>query len=446
MSTGQRGLGGNGGAAAGGASGGAYAGTTGAGASGVARDGAADAAGDAAGLGGTRDGAAGSAGGSSGAGGVRTRPTGSGGIDAAAGGAGSLGAWDGGVPSTEPVAEPVDDRPPRPAWSAPFTEPLGTPGWRDSTDPICDANQGFFGAGAFDVWADDRGVFALVGEGCAPDFGFPCGKDGASIKLNSGTGWQLVHQFAAGSTQSPRLWPSVPNGALLVSGPLVGYGAGTAFVDNGKVFAFQPTSNGYGAYGGFAVSSDRAYVIDFTRLLEYSGSTWSSVGSVAGWDLLAVWADPQVAIVVGSNQTIATRTGTGELTPMSGVPAGCYQAVWAFGPNDLWFGNNANQLMHYDGKKWKAYATGSRSIDGIESLWGASGVVYFTTRMEFGRWNGTEVELLLRAKDDGASLFGSVWGRSPNEVFIAIRDPQYRDTACGAAFILWFDGAQFHQF
>jgi hypothetical protein len=231
-----------------------------------------------------------------------------------------------------------------------------------------------------------------------------------------------------------------------VTGPLDGYGPGAAFFDKG-IFAFQPTTNLYGSYGGFAVGPDlTAYVIDEARLLKYSGGSWATVGDLGDQlGLEAVWAGPDGAIVAGYNQTVATQTGTAPLTLMSGVPVGEYRAVWAFGPNDLWLGNSANQLLHYDGKKWTIHATGAKSANGIRRLWGVSGVVYFTTGLEFGRWNGSQVEILLQAAGD-IDLFGTIWGRSANEVFIAVRDWTYRDYACGTAFILWFDGTQFHQF
>jgi hypothetical protein len=250
-------------------------------------------------------------------------------------------------------------------------------------------------------------------------------------------------------TQSPRLWPSVPNGPLLVTGSFDADRTGVAFIDNG-IFAIRGL--GYGSYGGFAVGPDLTYVLDETRLLRYSGGAWSIVGDLGdALPLLAVWAGPESAIVTGFNQTIATLEGTGPLTTLSGVPAGDYQAVWAFAPNDIWFGNNANQLLHYDGSKWQAHATGSRSMSGILNLWGASGTVYFTTRTEFGRWNGSQVEILLQTDEIllqayDVSDFGTIWGRSEREVFIAVRDSKYRDNACGSVFMLWFDGAQFHQF
>jgi hypothetical protein len=376
-----------------------------------------------------------------------------------AGAAGSGGTAAGGTAGTTAGSEPVDDRPPRPEWKPPFTTPLGSPGWKQSTQPICDANQGRFDTGAFDVWADARGVFALVGEGCGPGHGVQCDKDGASIKFNSGSGWQLRYQFPPGSALSPRMWPSVDNGPLLVTGQIDGYGAGAAFIDDGTAYGTDYRIAGFhavgtGAYGGFAFGPDpAAYVLDGARLLRYSSGAWSTVADL-GYGVLplrAVWAGPDGAIVSGQNQTVATQEGAGPLTLLSGVPAGTYQAIWAFGPDDVWFGNSANQLLHYDGNKWQAHATGSKSTGGISYLWGASGTLYFSTDRDFGRWDGSRIEILLQAQDDEAiwghwvGPFG-IWGRSVDEVFVAIRDPRYQDTACGSVFMLWFDGAQFHQF
>jgi hypothetical protein len=108
-------------------------------------------------------------------GGTRRPPTGTGGAHTDAAGTGGVASpWDGGRPvDATPVPEPVDNRPPRPAWTPPFTTPVGTPGWQQSTEPLCDANQGAWSLGAFDVWADHRGVFALVGSGCQPGLGVP---------------------------------------------------------------------------------------------------------------------------------------------------------------------------------------------------------------------------------------------------------------------------------
>jgi hypothetical protein len=427
----------------------------------TARGGSGGAASVGGGSGGITDG---SLGGTAGAAPLADGGTGSGGLAPAGGAAGSRRGTNpsggtgsgglanpgsvapGGQPGSSLLPEPVDNRPARPAWTPPFDTPLGTPGWQQSTQPICDANQGSWARSGFDIWADDRGVFALVGDGCAPDLGVPCGgAEGASIKLNPGSGWQLVYQFPPGSfsVSSPRLWPSVANGPLLVTGDFAGYGSGAAFVDNG-IFAFQILARSYGA---FAVGPDLAYVLDddgvVRRLLGYSRGVWSTVGDVGG---LAVWANHDFAITAGYDQTIAMLTGSAPMTVLSGVPAGEYQSVWAFAPDDVWFGNRAGQLVHYDGSHWQAHPSGSRNMGspGIQNLWGTPGTLYFTTSTELGRWDGARAEILLSTRSD--TNIGGIWGRSANEVFIALKDWRYRDNACGSVFALWFDGTQFHQF
>jgi len=383
-----------------------------------------------------------------GAGGVST-----GGATSALGGSASGGNGAGG---TGAVQEPVDTRPARPAWVPPFTAKLGTPGWQQSTQPICETNQGW--GPRFEVWADTRGVYALLAVGCNEPAGIPCGKDGASLKFNSGSGWQLVHQFAPPPTATPGyiedvmdLWSGFPGGPLLMSGTLADQ-AGIYFVD-GSNLAFQTamrTTN-----GAFVAGSDLAYVIDGTdgtRLLKYSAGTWSTFGEATS-SLRAVWADSQSVVVVGDNQTILMRSGDGPLTALPNVPAGNYYSVWAFGASDIWTGNSIGQLVHYDGKGWKVIFTGSLLAPGatIGKLWGADGIVYFITGWEMGRWNGSSVDVLLEppAGTDFTAYpgyFTGLWGRSAQEVFVAMWDRRYLDYACGENFLLWFDGSQFHQF
>lgn len=382
-----------------------------------------------------------------GVGGVST-----GGATSAAGGSGAGG--------TDAAQEPVDTRPARPAWTPPFTARLGTPGWQQSTQPICEANQGM--TLTFDVWADARGVFALFNAGDAI-VDVPSGKEGASLKLNAGSGWQLVHQFAPPSTASPgsnltdiSLWAGFPSGPLLILGTLVNqvlgtvaYQTGIYFVDGSNLTFQTPVT---WTRGVFVVGTDRAFASDLGSLLKYSAGTWSTVGETTCC-LGAVWADSQSVVVVGENQTILMQSGSGPLTALPNVPAGDYASVWAFGASDIWAGNTVGQLAHYDGKAWKIIPTGSRDIggSGVSKLWGADGILYFMTATEMGRWNGSSVDMLLEPPA-GTDLsvypgnFTGMWGRSAQEVFVAMGDRRYLDYACGGSFMLWFDGSQFHQF
>lgn len=350
----------------------------------------------------------------------------------------------GGVGAASAV-EPADTRPARPAWTPPFTAAVGTSGWEQSTEPICEANQGL--EGAFNVWADGRGVYAMVSAGCNVFAGAGCGKDGASIKVNTGAGWSLLYQFAPGTVDYPTLLGGFPEGPLLVGGTIDGK-QGIAFVEKGSLNFQIPVSEPSGA---FVASKDLAYVIDGSTLMRYSAGNWSKVGQSTS-RLLAVWADPQTVIAVGEDQTILMKTGSGALAPIPGVPAGVYGSVWAFGPSDIWAGNTAGQLVHYDGSKWQTVPTGSRDISGsgIVQIWGASGSIYFITYAEMGKVNGTAVQMLLSppADTDMSSYpgqFRSIWGRSSNEVFVALRDSTYKKYACGSVYLLWYDGSEFHQ-
>jgi hypothetical protein len=153
-------------------------------------------------------------------------------------------------------------------------------------------------------------------------------------------------------------------------------------------------------------------------------------------------------VVVGDDQTILIQSGNGPLTALPNVPAGNYYSVWASGASDIWTGNDIGQLLHYDGKAWKVIRTGSTLLATIGKLWGADGIVYFITEFEMGRWNGSSVDMLLEqpAGPIYPTLFTGIWGRSAQEVFVAISDRLYLDYACGGNFMLWFDGSQFHQF
>ena len=77
----------------------------------------------------------------------------------------------------------------------------------------------------------------------------------------------------------------------------------------------------------------------------------------------------------------------------------------------------------------------------ITALWGNAGQLFFSMYDRFGRVTPQlELETLI-----GAQVLG-FWGTSPSEVFLAVGDSVYDNTACGAAFLLYFDGSSFHRF
>jgi hypothetical protein len=164
------------------------------------------------------------------------------------------------------------------------------------------------------------------------------------------------------------------------------------------------------------------------------------VGDV-GAVLLAVWAGPDLAIAAGFSQTIVTLAGAAPMTALSGVPAGEYHAVWAFASDDVWFGNNAAQLVHYDGSQWQAHFTGSKEIISIGKLklWGQGGSLFVTAGNTFGRWDGSSLQLLDVL--DGKAYFAGLWGNSLSEVFVAVHDSPNTPDRCGTVRVRWFNGS-----
>lgn len=359
-----------------------------------------------------------------------------------------VGQYGGSTPPSVVVSgsEPVDERSGAPAWSPPFVQSLGTPGWRESTERLCNLNQGR--ETVSDVWVDGRGVFALVASACSENAGIPCGKEGATLKLNSGSGWKLYYQYTNGSFWTTRLWGGFPSGPLVTSWD---YFYDLALIDD-KGIAQLTGANAH-LNTVFVAGDQLFYAVDAFGLSRYSSGTWTSLATPNNY-ARAIWADSQTVIAAGGSQTVLMGHGTDSLTQLSGVPAGAYSAVWAFSPSDIWFGNSAAQLVHYDGQKWEIHPTGSRDVNGtggIAHLWGAEGVLYFTTNVEFGRWNGTSVEMLLTPPTDAdltsyPAQFGRFWGTSAKNVFVPLRDSRYEQYACGGIFVLWYDGSTFHSF
>jgi hypothetical protein len=302
----------------------------------------------------------------------------------------------------------------------------------------------------FDVWADQRGVFVLVSSSCAAP-GSNDAKTSASVKFNPGTGWQLWYQFDLGDSNTPHLWGGLPDGPLLVTGDLYRR-RGIAWIDKGALTFVRDIEEPNGAVtaGAIAGGQNLAYVIDGPDLLVSSADSWSQAATVDA-TLHAVWTDGTTVIVVGSDQTVLMGPRDGTLSALPGVPAGDYRAVWAFARDDIWLGNTIGQLVHYDGSKWQSYPSGTedRLNQSIIQLWGAEGTLYFTTRHEFGRWKATGAEMLLQPAlgfISPTTTFGRFWGRSATEVFLPLRDATQRDYACGSAYVLWYDGTEFHAF
>lgn len=345
-------------------------------------------------------------------------------------------------------AAPKDARPPAPQWQPPFA--LGTPGWKESATPLCQSRQG--SVRAVDVWADSRGVFSLVGQACrlvGNDLPW-CPPEnavlaGATLQFNDGTGWRpwldTSASFLGGLT-------GFPSGPLLLTGFS---DCGLAFIDGPASGAcLIPRDDFANPVRAFAVDSDHAYAVLGPTVFEFHQDRFDEIAQLPE-DTGALWADSELVVLAGGNQAVYTKhAGETSFTPLPNVPAGNYTAVWGFSANDLWFSNTAGQLVHYDGSKFQVLELGIEELNdwGASALWGSGDTLYWLSTTTFGRVRGGKSESLLTLPpfpEVNMTLSG-LWGRSETEVFLTGSDFALDSFACGAQFLLWFDGAEFHRF
>jgi hypothetical protein len=64
-----------------------------------------------------------------------------------------------------------------------------------------------------------------------------------------------------------------------------------------------------------------------------------------------------------------------------------------------------------------------------------------------GHWPGEDVELPEGGHDcEGRIGINAIWGNSPDEMFMAIHDPNHTTSDCAPEMLLWWDGHEFHWF
>jgi hypothetical protein len=358
----------------------------------------------------------------------------------------SAGGNGGSSPSggSEPAGGASDQRPPRPEWNPPI--PLGTVGWQDSKDPFCPPQQGQ--QTAFRVWADAAAVHAVFGASCDSLSESGCtGQQGLSLWKNDGSGWQIETELSEEYTAA---LGGLPGSSTLI-GTLVDGKPGIYAVEDGKL-TLSHALDSLSDLQIFGVGPKHAYARSGSEVLEYRDGSWQTLSTLPE-QILSISGGEKFVVAAGLNQSIYLKQGSAEFEALPNVPAGDYTASWAFAANDIWAGNGAGQLVHYDGSSWQVVETGShdKTGSGIVALWGDDDTLYFMTFTEFGRATATGAELLFSRSQNAKPTdpyFSpqSLWGKSKDEVFLTISDEEFEQYACGAAFVVWFDGAKFHQF
>jgi hypothetical protein len=334
------------------------------------------------------------------------------------------------------------DLPPRPDWNPSYL-PLGTAGWRNSTQALCNEDTGVIQGNQ--VWADDAGVYTWIYIDNDPlTAGHLANRpSGSALHFNAGDGWSELFWAPATAAGLGDLVSTSSNMILLDR-----FFCGIAQWDGTNVScSLARVPNELFAMG------ESAYAIVGLELLTWSGMDWVLDRTLPDLGENAVpqalWTDGSRTLVAGRYQYVVEVVDDTVRDFSLDVPAGHYQAAWVSGAGKIWLGDEAGRLVTYDGAEWSTVETGidTNCNQGIVELWGHGEVVYFLARTAFGRWTGTEVELLAAIECGGSdrAAFTDMWGFA-SDVYLTVLDAAFVDYECGDAFVVNYDGAEFHAF
>ncbi len=365
----------------------------------------------------------------------------------------------------------IDERPAAPPRD--LYLPLAEPSWRESSEPFCAKHYGTM-QGPIAVWSSERHVYVMHQAGCNPFVldaeRIPCDHAGMSLQFNDGTGWRLLAETAASDAVTPpALFSSLVGGSWPWGDDL--YGTSTTLLSFSNVLydseyeivplLLAPNGDPARWEAGleptgelFSVSADLLYALGDTNAVY----KWDSVGE---WLELArlpkevrgLWADRDAIVVTGADYSLyVAAADDARFTAMPAPPAelapvdGGTTALWGFGASDIWLGTWDGRVMHFDGTAYTSWDTGDvgSGWSNVLALWGAEGELFYITPHEFGRVTEGRIEPLLTLAETPFSM-EALWGNSPNEVFVTLRDAEGEGYACGGALVLWFDGEALHR-
>jgi hypothetical protein len=288
---------------------------------------------------------------------------------------------------------------------------------------------------------------------------------GTSLLLNDGTGWiTLIGLLAPVSIPHP-----VDDDLEGVPGGLLWHWSSEGtFLSAIEAETGEVTWEEIGIHDLHVVDATLAYAL--TRgspgILEYDGSLWYPLaGELLPTVVTLVWSDGEALFCAGENGTLLTREGTHWVLHDTRTLSD-FSAIWGFAWNDVWLGTEDGTLHHYDGEGWTQVEWPDRGDDtsgcrrrglGIEGMWGQGSTLFFHTRNQIVRWDGSRFTTLgywpgiaTSTTDfdegcyDGLHIF-DIWGNAPDEVFIASRPSEPASGAC-SEYLLWWDGEELHRF
>ncbi len=368
------------------------------------------------------------------------------------------------------------DNPPAPtpvAWTPPFKE-VGDEGWLDSEEPLC---IGLPEISAADLLAGDDGLHLVVSgygpEGLALDdadggvalgdfeaVGFPkAGMRDAGVNQfeflprtrllrNRGQGW--VRRAELPGSAFDVMIEDLGKGAIAIAsmpgGDSVTCALGVVREDSLECLAVDPITD------MFYVSDTRTYGLMLgTRLLTWDGDKWRGTSDLLPYPARVLWADDDTVLAFGTAGTILRSSGSGwELVNVDSFES--FTAVWGTAPDDLWLGTATGKVLHFDGssveEKYELTGTTCDPQRPVIGLYGAGDTLYMQTGSQLARAeDGDDLEVL----GDWSCQFNgnsqemlALTGTGPDDVFVLVRDLSI-GSDCGAIFVAYFDGDEFHR-
>ena len=300
-----------------------------------------------------------------------------------------------------------------------------TPLWRASLEPFCSDNPSIDGRIVnLSVWSDARGVFVLVSN------------QTETLSFNDGKGWSTIFE-GDGS-------PGFAGLTGFSAGPLAQFGqfpCGIEFFDQGRMTCSAASPFVQAVH---TVSAKLAYAVYANRVLKFDGLNWVQFGAPLATDVIAsaVWATSDVVLVAASSGRAFVYRNADPRFPelQAGLPAADHLAAWGASGTDLWLGNSAGALLHFDGRSWSTAYQEAGECNAIQGIWGTADTLFFWTHSAVRHWHAGSVQTLLDGPCDGPVTVRGVWGNSAAEVFVALEDSTAN--RCNNLKLLWFNGSE----
>ena len=351
------------------------------------------------------------------------------------------------------------------AWRAPLTH-VGDDGWRSSTTPLC---AGVQEVSSHALWADAHGVFVavsgfggpLTGDSDVPeddggviDRTLTAGEFAPLTRVlhNEGSGWSL-RAALEGATRA-RVTAASPSQLILHGDAGQLDRACTLGVITHDAFSCAELSGTVPKV--HAVSKTRAFALTAQQtLFQHDGSTWSPVTPELAASARDLWADADVLVVAGLLGNVHRLGAEGWQTENVGQPVEL-SALWGRSANDLWAGSADGKLFQFDAGGWREVAQlgGLTCMNSqpILRISGGAEHVWVHTPSQLARWTGSELETFANwtctpreIGNENSESIDDLWAVADDDVYVAFSNVRSQ-SACGDAFVVHWDGAEFHRF